>query len=113
MLKLKLDKLFKLRAENKKIGFLMRNGFSKSKAEYLATNKTKQLSFDTLYKLCLAFNCSPNNLFEYIPDKSNPLSADHPLNSLKSEPVPDVSSMLKSMSVEKLIDLSKQIKSMK
>lgn len=111
MLKLKLDYLFKLRAENKKIGFLMRNGFSKSKAERLAANKTKQLSFESIYKLCLAFNCSPNDLFEYVPDKSKPIPDEHPLNELKSEYISDVSSMLQSMSVEKLKDLSKQIKS--
>lgn len=113
MLKSNLDNLFKLKAENKKIGFLMKNGFSQSQAQHLALNKTKQFSFDTIYKLCLAFNCLPNDLFEFIPDKSKPLSAEHPLNLLKSEPVPDVSAMLKSMSVRKLIDLSKQIKAMK
>ncbi|MBS1552103.1 MAG: helix-turn-helix transcriptional regulator [Bacteroidetes bacterium] len=106
MLKFNLDKLFKLRSETKKLGFLTSNGFTPAKAQRLISDKSVGLSFDNIYKLCLAFNCTPNDLFEYVPDKSNPLPPDHPLNALKHEAVPDISNILKSMSVEKLKDLS-------
>ncbi len=31
-------------------------------------NKTKGIDFDTLNKLCFALDCTPNDLFRYIPD---------------------------------------------
>ena len=112
MLKFSLDNLFKLRSETKKLGFLTRNGFTPAKAQRLISNKPVGLSFDNIYKLCLAFNRTPNDLFEYVPDKSNPLQPDHPLNALKHEAVPDISNILKSMSVEKLKDLSLKLNSL-
>lgn len=32
-------------------------------------DKTKSISFDTLNKLCKALECTPNDLFRYIPDE--------------------------------------------
>ena len=31
-------------------------------------DKTKSIEFDTLDKLCFALDCTPNDLFRYIPD---------------------------------------------
>lgn len=31
-------------------------------------DKTKGIEFDTLDKLCFALDCTPNDLFRYIPD---------------------------------------------
>lgn len=32
-------------------------------------DKTKGIEFDTLNKLCYALDCTPNDLFRYIPDE--------------------------------------------
>ncbi|MFR1671924.1 MAG: helix-turn-helix domain-containing protein [Candidatus Gastranaerophilaceae bacterium] len=32
-------------------------------------DKTKGIEFDTLNKLCFALDCTPNDLFRYIPDE--------------------------------------------
>lgn len=32
-------------------------------------DKTKGIEFDTLDKLCFALECTPNDLFRYIPDE--------------------------------------------
>ena len=34
----------------------------------LYNDKTKSVEFSTLDKLCYALNCTPNDLFKYIPD---------------------------------------------
>lgn len=33
-------------------------------------NKTKGIDFETLNKLCYALECTPNDLFRYIPDEN-------------------------------------------
>ena len=35
--------------------------------------KSKSISFDTLNKLCFALDCTPNDLFRYIPDDNLPI----------------------------------------
>ena len=32
-------------------------------------DKTKGIEFDTLNKLCYALDCTPNDLFRYVPDE--------------------------------------------
>ena len=32
-------------------------------------DRTKGIEFETLNKLCFALDCTPNDLFRYIPDK--------------------------------------------
>lgn len=41
-------------------------------------NQTKGVDFATLDKLCFALDCTPNDLFRYVPDSAaaNPLCID-------------------------------------
>ncbi len=32
--------------------------------------KTKSITFDNLSKLCFALDCTPNDLFKYVPDEN-------------------------------------------
>lgn len=32
--------------------------------------KTKSITFDNLNKLCFALDCTPNDLFRYVPDEN-------------------------------------------
>src|SRR5437762_1741350 len=98
MLKLNLEYLLNLKAEKGKVGFLKRNGFSQAEAVNLASGKTKRLSIINIYKLCLAFKCTPNDLFLFIEDNKNQLAKNHPLNSLKIGMVNNVSEILGNMS---------------
>ncbi|OPA76722.1 Cro/Cl family transcriptional regulator [Paenibacillus selenitireducens] len=45
---------------------LHRNGITK-----LYNDKTDGIKFDTLDKICVALDCSVNDLIEHIPDKPN------------------------------------------
>ncbi|WP_339017682.1 helix-turn-helix transcriptional regulator [Fusobacterium animalis] len=47
-----------------------KTGLTTSTISNLYNDKVKRLDFDTLEKLCKLFNCQPNDLFEYIPDKT-------------------------------------------
>ncbi len=43
-------------------------GLQYNTASHLYHDKTKGIDFDTLNKLCYALDCTPNDLFKYIPD---------------------------------------------
>jgi len=43
-------------------------GVSYNTIHKLYNDKTKGVDFSTLGKLCYALDCTPNDLFKYIPD---------------------------------------------
>lgn len=43
-------------------------GISRKTLYNIYNDKTKGIEFDTLNKLCFALDCTPNDLFRYIPD---------------------------------------------
>ena len=44
-------------------------GISRKTLYNIYNDKTKGIEFETLNKLCYALDCTPNDLFRYIPDK--------------------------------------------
>ena len=85
MLEYNLKKLFKMRGINKPSGFLMKNGFTKATANYLAYRKQRVIKTHVIEKLCEVFKCTPNELMEWTPDTPENDNADHPLYGLKKE----------------------------
>lgn len=45
------------------------SGVSYSAIKNLYKDKSKGIEFDTLNKICTALDCTPNDIFEFIPDK--------------------------------------------
>ena len=43
-------------------------GISRKTIYNIYNDKTKGIEFDTLDKLCFALDCTPNDLFRYIPE---------------------------------------------
>ena len=43
-------------------------GINRQTVRNIYYNKTKGIDFETLNKLCFALDCTPNDLFRYIPD---------------------------------------------
>ena len=43
-------------------------GIDRHTINNICKNKTTSIKFDTLDKLCKALDCTPNDLFPYIPD---------------------------------------------
>ena len=44
-------------------------GISRKTLYNIYNDKTKGIEFETLNKLCYALDCTPNDLFRYIPDE--------------------------------------------
>ena len=68
MLTLNLSRIFKARAIEQPYKFLVTNGFVPFIAHKYKNSKVTQIRVDHIEKLCIALNCTPNDLFEWFPD---------------------------------------------
>jgi hypothetical protein len=89
----------------------MNMGYSKSIAYRMSKNDTYNFTTKKLEQLCLALNCSPNDLFEYIPKKNNSIPQNHPLNNLiRQDQSQIIHSLLQELPVEKILELADLVK---
>lgn len=64
MIEIKIDKI--LERQNKSLYWLAQEtGLSYPTIHRLVSGKTTSISFDTLEKICLALNCTPNDIFDF------------------------------------------------
>jgi DNA-binding Xre family transcriptional regulator len=67
MLKINIQRILAGRAIDRPYTYLINQGFSRSIATRLNTGKIKQLKLSDIERLCLMFECTPNELLEWIP----------------------------------------------
>ena len=90
--------------------FLTANGMTHYTVSRLVNNRTTTISYDTLEKLCLLCNCTPNDLFVWVPDKETSDADSKPLQKLKAKPrVPNPVERIKQLPLEKLQELQQFI----
>ena len=87
MLIYNLRRVFALRGIDKPFAFLVKNGFPPASATNMLKNYPLVFKVKSLEKLCVALNCTPNDLFEWRDGKNESLAENHSLNSLRKEPV--------------------------
>ncbi len=75
----------------------------------------RNLKVKTLEKLCLALNCTPNDLFEWRDDGAQSLLRDnHPLHALRKETVnKKFSEIMQDIPLEKLGELENYLEELK
>ena len=61
-------------------------------------------SLETVEKLCLSLNCTPNDLLEWTPSKDMAANSTHSLNALKRNEaiLNNMAQLMNSVSLEKL-----------
>jgi len=61
-------------------------------------------SLETVEKLCLSLNCTPNDLLEWTPSKDMAANSTHSLNALKRNEaiLNNMTQLMNSVSLEKL-----------
>lgn len=65
-------------------------------------------------KLCFLLHCTPNDLFEWRPDKNTLGAENHPLKALMREkPSPHISELVRDLPVEKMGELEAMINDLK
>lgn len=82
MLKFNPGKIFSLRGIEKTTAFLVRLGMGYPTASRFLKSKSQFVKIKDIEKLCVALNCTPNDLFEWTPDEKTILPDGHSLNAL-------------------------------
>ena len=67
------------------------------------------VNINNIGRLCVAMNCTPNDLFDWKPETSTPLSENHALQALVRDDPVDLAELLKDIPAEKLADLHAMI----
>jgi DNA-binding Xre family transcriptional regulator len=88
MLFLNLNRLFYLRGITNPHRFLVQNGFSANISQRILHNQKTTIKMQHLLRLCELLRCTPNDLFDFQLGKNKFIDKDHPLHSLKKQPIP-------------------------
>ena len=110
MLSLNLSRIFKARSISQPYKFLVMNGFVPFIAHKYKNSKVTQIRVDHIEKLCIALNCTPNDLFEWFPDNLLDNRDDHPLHHIRQRDKKiDINKLLSKLSLQKLEEVEKLI----
>ena len=83
MLKVNILRVCDIRSIKKPFSYFKNRGFSPAAATRMAGGRMNSFSLETIEKLCLLLNCTPNDLLEWVPSKDMAANTTHPLNALK------------------------------
>jgi DNA-binding Xre family transcriptional regulator len=109
MLKLNIQRILAGRAIDRPYTYLVKQGFSKNLAFRLKAGKMKQVNLADIEKLCLMFQCTPNELLEWSPaEKAN--AENQPLRELiRINPKVDIRSVLNTLPYARIAEMEKLI----
>ncbi|MEO6049724.1 MAG: helix-turn-helix domain-containing protein [Pyrinomonadaceae bacterium] len=62
--------------------FLVKNGFIPQTATNMANSRVGHVKPKQIERLCLLLNCTPNDLFDWRPDKDSVVPDTHALHSI-------------------------------
>ena len=114
MLIYNLRRILTLRGIDKPHAFLVKNGFAASTASNMLAYYPVVFKVKALEKLCIALNCTPNDLFEWRPTENSVITENHPLQALvKEKTPPPIAEMVRDLPVEKLRELEALINGLK
>ena len=111
MLKLNINRVCKLRNIGSPYKFMMAHGFSHMTALNLMHGKTLAPKTEHIERLCRLLNCTPNDLYEWMPEDNLPET--HPLNTLQREKPKNLNDLIKDLPLEKLPEIEALLKQVK
>ena len=110
MILLNLKRIFKARGIEQPYKFLVKSGFVPFTAHKYKNSKVEQIRLDHIEQLCILLNCTPNDIFEWMPNDLLDDREDHPLQTIRRrEKKMDISRMLSKLSLSKLEEVEKML----
>lgn len=110
MLKYNFERILKARGIDKPFSYLVSAGFSDNFATRVKNNRIKVLRLKELERLCLLFNCTPNDLYEWHPSDNQQVDKDHVMNDIRrTDKVINITQALNSVPLNKLNKLEELI----
>ncbi len=114
MLRYNLSKIFSARGIYYKTAYLNKLGFSPRVSNRIAREEFVSLTPNHLEVLCLALNCTPNDLMEWQPDKPEMLNEDVQLKKLLSaENKFNIMKIINGVPIDKMEEFSKKMEEVK
>lgn len=114
MLTIDLRPLMNIRGIQFPYKFLVKLGFPAQTASNWANGSVGYIRPAQLEKLCVALNCTPNDLMQWHAMPNSVLATDHPLRKLeRTKPMPDIASLARDLPPEKAAQLAEMIESLK
>ena len=111
MLIYNFERIFKARGIARPFTYLKNAGFSDNFATRVKNHKVARLNLREIERLCVLLRCTPNDFYEWTPDKNTQVDSEHPLNKIKrSDKVIDLTRMLNSIPLEQLDEVEQLIK---
>lgn len=103
MLNFNPKNIFSLRGIEKTTAFLVRLGMDYSTASRFLKSKSQFVKIKDIEKLCIALNCTPNDLFEWHADANTILPETHSLKRLeKTSETKNLQQLIKDVPSDKL-----------
>ncbi len=113
MIKLRMTSIAKELGIVNLYSHLRKHGISRHHATQLTQDRLNKFDTKLLFRLCLAFNCHLNDLFEYVPTNDQERQRHAFLEPMVSQSAPmDVNQELKQLNTDKrkqVIELLKQL----
>ena len=111
MLTFNFSRIFKARGIDKPFSYLVKLGYSDNFATRIVNNRMQRLNLTDVEKLCELFQCTPNDLLEWIPENKDKTNDKHPLITIKrSDKVVQLTQILNSVPLDRLNEIENMIK---
>lgn len=108
---LNVRRILRLRGVEKHYNFLVNLGFVPATANILLSSQAQRVKLEHLEKLCLALNCTPNDLIEWQPGSApQPIAETHSINSLKKK---NLNALLNEVPVDKFEQIADILQDLK
>lgn len=104
--------MMKLRGINHHYHFLLNLGFAASTARKMM-NGYIEIKLEQIEKLCVALNCTPNDLLQWQPDASQAVSETHSMNNLKRSADNDLPKLLNEIPTDKFEQILEILQNLK
>lgn len=101
MLYLNLKRVMRLRGVDNHYKLLLDLGFAPATVRNLLNNRVWRMDFEHLEKLCLALNCTPNDVLEWLPSETQANPEAQALIKLTRNKDGDLPKLLKDLPIEK------------
>jgi DNA-binding Xre family transcriptional regulator len=111
VIKFNFKRIFKARDIERPYTYLVKHGFTPNTATRMANENIKMLNLKNIETLCQLWQCTPNDLLEWVPDKYSVDATTHPLRELiRKEIHVNIKEILNAIPISQLAEVEKFIK---
>ena len=91
---------------------LIKIGIGRNSANRIIAGTAKSVALADLYKMCMAFVCTPQELLFINAKDAKKIPAKHPLQAWLKTPLPDPLKYMQQLNAEQLLAVEKMMKEM-